>query len=1357
MKSLFFSFIVCFSFTLYSNFTTAQTLIMNEVSNGPAGNQEYVEFVVVDTSVSYNCNSTTPPCIDIRGWIFDDNSGYHGSGGVAAGAVRFSNNSLWSCIPLGTIILIYNDADPNPSIPANDLSMSDGNCTVIAPINNTTLFERNSTTPGAVACSYPGSGWVAGGTWTNTLLANSGDCARIVNLAGCEVFSVCWATNNLNNMIYFNSGGSGSQNVWYFNNGDPEVQSNWTEGSTSPSGGAQTPGWANNTANAAYINQFNNGCLPITPLLVTATSTNAGCTCTGTATATASGSIPGYTYQWVNSTYTPIGQNTATATGLCAGTYYVIATSGIGCLDTASVTITSTGSTSVSVNNASICNGASTTLTATPTVAGGTFLWSPGGQTTNAITIAPTTTTSYTVTYTLSGCSGNGTGTVTVNPLPNVVASPDVTICAGTTTTLTASGASNYSWSPATYLSSNAGSSVVFTAGATTSYTVSGTSAAGCVNTDVVQVTVAPLPVINAGADQTACAGSSITITALGIASFSWDNGVTSGVPFNPAVGSTVYTLTGTSAAGCTITDQVTVTILPNPTPVIAGQTSYCAGNTASLSTTNAYSTYAWSNGSTNSTATVTIADNPITVTVTDAMGCSAVSSPVNVTENPTINTTNTIHVCQGQSATIHGVTQTTGGNYTQTFTATSGCDSISNVNLILDPLPLVNAGVDQTACAGSSITLSASGSASFSWDNGVSDGVPFNPAVGSIVYTLSGTSASGCAATDQVSVTILPNPAPVIAGQTTYCTGNTASLSTTNAYSTYAWSNGSTNSTAAVTIADNPITVTVTDAMGCSAVSSPINVTENPIVTTTNTIHVCQGQSVIIHGVTQTTGGNYTQTFTAASGCDSISSVNLILDPLPAVNAGNDQTICNNQFITLSATGAVSYTWDHGALNNTPFLQAAGSITYTVTGTSAQGCTASDQVTVVANPVPVAIAGNDLTICAGGQITLTGSGAQSYNWDQGVINGTPFSPAVSTTYTLTATDANGCSSTDQVSVTVNPAPVVSAGSDQFTCLGNTVTLSGSGATTYLWDNGITNGVPFTPVLGTNTYTLTGTTANGCSATDQVMVTVTTGIPVTFTADLTNGCAPLTVQLTNTTSGATNCTWNISDGSMFTGCGSISTTFTQAGCYDVTLTTSVGGCTSTVTLADLICVDANPQASFIISNDELSELNMLAEFINTSVGASTYLWDFGDSTTSTTENPQHDYTGNPIANYTVMLIATSDLGCVDTAYQTIQLTEELIFYVPNAFTPDGDEYNNLFKPVFYSGFDPYDFSLLVFDRWGEIIFESNDATIGWDGSYGANDTNNGIAQNGTYTWKIEFKSSVTDERKIVLGHVNLLR
>ncbi|MFK7783593.1 MAG: hypothetical protein AB8B56_00685, partial [Crocinitomicaceae bacterium] len=184
-----------------SLYASAQTLIINEVSQGEFGNQEYVELVVVDNTVTYDCTNTQPPCIDIRGWIFDDNSGYHGTGGVAGGAIRFSYNNLWSCVPIGTIILIYNGADPNSQLPPDDLSLSDGNCTIIAPVNNTTLFEGNTTTPGAVACSYPPSGWTAGGDWTNTLLANSGDCARIVDLAGCEVFSVCWTSNNQNNLI----------------------------------------------------------------------------------------------------------------------------------------------------------------------------------------------------------------------------------------------------------------------------------------------------------------------------------------------------------------------------------------------------------------------------------------------------------------------------------------------------------------------------------------------------------------------------------------------------------------------------------------------------------------------------------------------------------------------------------------------------------------------------------------------------------------------------------------------------------------------------------------------------------------------------------------------------------------------------------------------------------------------------------------------------------------------------------------------------------------------------------------------------------------------------------------------------
>ena len=337
----------------------AQTLIINEVSNGASGNKEYVEFVVADTTVAYDCSGSEPPCIDIRGWIFDDNSGYHGTGGVAQGALRFSNDVLWSCLPLGTIILLYNDADPGLAIPASDLTMADNNCRLVVPVSSA-LIERNGTTPGAVSCSYPTTGWVAGGNWSNTLLANAGDCARVVDLAGCEVFSLCWASCSTNTLIYFNSGGSGSQNVWYFNGTDPNDQANWSEGSAS--GGDETPGVPNNAENAAFIAQFNNQCQPIPVLTSSATSTDSDCgQCTGTATVIPSGSLPGYSFAWFDANDAPLGQTGATATSLCQGVYRVIVTSSIGCTDTSAVTINSSGNAVISNETVQACLGSTVT------------------------------------------------------------------------------------------------------------------------------------------------------------------------------------------------------------------------------------------------------------------------------------------------------------------------------------------------------------------------------------------------------------------------------------------------------------------------------------------------------------------------------------------------------------------------------------------------------------------------------------------------------------------------------------------------------------------------------------------------------------------------------------------------------------------------------------------------------------------------------------------------------------------------------------------------------------------------------------------------------------------------------------
>jgi gliding motility-associated-like protein len=160
------------------------------------------------------------------------------------------------------------------------------------------------------------------------------------------------------------------------------------------------------------------------------------------------------------------------------------------------------------------------------------------------------------------------------------------------------------------------------------------------------------------------------------------------------------------------------------------------------------------------------------------------------------------------------------------------------------------------------------------------------------------------------------------------------------------------------------------------------------------------------------------------------------------------------------------------------------------------------------------------------------------------------------------------------------------------------------------------------------------------------------------------------------------------------------------------------------------------------------------DFLNGSIGASEYQWFFGDGATSTEVNPTHTYP--EVENsYDIMLVASTSFGCSDTAYSRVTIVEELIFYVPNTFTPDGDNYNEVFLPVFTSGFDPFDYHLMIFNRWGEIIFESYDHTVGWDGTYGA--ASETIVKDGTYIWKIEFKTKVNDERKMHVGHVNVLK
>ena len=437
-----------------------------------------------------------------------------------------------------------------------------------------------------------------------------------------------------------------------------------------------------------------------------------------------------------------------------------------------------------------------------------------------------------------------------------------------------------------------------------------------------------------------------------------------------------------------------------------------------------------------------------------------------------------------------------------------------------------------------------------------------------------------------------------------------------------------------------------------------------------------------------------------------------------------------------------------------------AGSYTgFTLSDADCITCSTTENVTMtLTDPdAPIINAGVDQEICEGETAILTANNPDGANisWDNGVTDGASFVPSVgTTTYTVTAELAN-CFSSDVVIVTVHPNPIVSAGSDIELCEGSQVTLAGSGANTYVWDNGIANAVPITPTVGTVTYTVTGTSAFGCEGTDQVQVTVHPSPEVLFTADVTEGCTPLEVNLSSLTAGnSNNCTYTINGVTELTGC-NVNYTFTSAGCYDITLEVeNEYGCISETTEYNYICIDDFPIADFSVNPYELSNLNNTASFTNLSYGASTYEWNFGDGSFSNETHPDHAYPieGDAELLYTVELIAYSELGCSDTTYHKLPFIEETVYFVPNSFTPDGDNHNETFKPIFTSGFDPYSYTMQLFNRWGELIFESNNSNVGWDGTYGGK-----IVQDGVYVWKISFKTANNDERIEVVGHISLIR
>ena len=319
---------------LITNLLRAQQLIINEVSQG-TGTSEYVEFVVIGSPTCI----TPVPSLDLRKVIIDDNNGYFapGSGtGIAPGAIRFANIPFWQTIPQGTFIVIYNSTSPNTSLPADDLSMTDGNCRLIIP-SSSTLLEKTTLSPTTTNQSYPlnDNDWTSGGSWSPLAMSNSDDSFQVPNIpsTGVPFHSVSWGNNTNNTLVYF--AGSAAGIVFSFtntNSNDWNLVSNWTSANVTT---GQTPGMANSVLNDAWIAGMNPLCsvnpgMTLTPFILNESCVNS---CDGAIQTSVNNGLAPFTYSWSN------GATSSSITNSCPGTYTVTVTGANGCSVIESFTI----------------------------------------------------------------------------------------------------------------------------------------------------------------------------------------------------------------------------------------------------------------------------------------------------------------------------------------------------------------------------------------------------------------------------------------------------------------------------------------------------------------------------------------------------------------------------------------------------------------------------------------------------------------------------------------------------------------------------------------------------------------------------------------------------------------------------------------------------------------------------------------------------------------------------------------------------------------------------------------------------------------------------------------------------------
>ncbi len=964
---------------------------------------------------------------------------------------------------------------------------------------------------------------------------------------------------------------------------------------------------------------------------------------------------PAVTYSFSGATV-GAGVTNASGTAFNTGTTVVtyIATDGSGNTGSCSFSVV-TGAApilTVAITNTSICQGGNTSMTASGAA---TYTWS--GGVTNGVPFSPTVTTSYTVTAnSAGGCTTTAVRTITVNPLP-VITTNTPAVCLGATINLTATGGNTYAWSgPLGFTSALQNPSITNAAtNMSGAYTVTVTTAQGCSNTAVANVTVNTLPT-PAITSNTPCAGTTLTLGTSAAVSYTWagPNAFASNLQ-NPSIvnsgtiHSGVYTVTVTNAGGCRATATIAVTVNPLPVVLISSNSPVCVGKPINLN----------SSGGT--------------------------SASWNGVGGFTSNT---------YSPTIAVASLTNAGNYSVTITSASGCSSVAVVSVVVNPLPVITTNTP-IACLGSTINLTAIGGNTYAWSGplGFTSALQ-NPSIPNAAtnmsgaYTVTVTTAQGCSNTAVANVSVSVLPAPAITSNTP-CAGSTLTLGTAAATS-YTW----TGPNAFASNLQNPSIVnsgtvhsgvyslTITNAGGCKA-SGTIAVTVNPspAVLISSNSPVCVGQVINLgssggtsaswNGVggftsntyspsiaiaSATSAGNYSVTVIDANGCTNTTVTAVVVNALPVVVV-NNPTACVNGNFNFTANGGTTYSWQGpssfaSAVQNATLgsVQAANAGQYTVTVTSAVGCTNTgvSNATVFALPNPQA--SNSGPLCINTTLTLTASGGANYAWagpngftsllQNPTINSVQTNAAGS--YTVIVSNAQTCTNTAVTTVVINALPTPSITSNSPICEGQSVNLSATGGVSYVWSgpNGYTSNSA-NPIIGnalpnaSGTYSVLATDAIGCQQTTTAIITVNPLPIVSITG--ASVCAGQNLNLGAT--GGNTYAWTGPNGFTSNLQNPVipNATPAMAGIYQVTAT-SVNGCLRS--LVSAVIVNAAPSGT-VSTNAPICEFGKLQLFAGGSVS---YSWTGPNGFTSNSQNPQINSASGSASGIYIVTIKDA-IGC----------------------------------------------------------------------------------------------------------------